>query len=112
MPAYIAIPFPMYQPALRLIQTITNSNPITITTTFDHQYISGTIVRLFISPENGMWQANQFFGPITVTSPTTFTMDLDSTSFDAFVDHGSAQVIPIGELSLMLTAAKRNVLPY
>lgn len=114
MPSYVAFPFPTFQPALRLIQSITNGFPCTVTTTFNHQYKTGTIVRLDILPGSGMPEANQLFSPIIVTSPTTFTMNLDTTTFDPFVLVGDAQsqAIPIGEVSSMLTAATQNVLPY
>lgn len=112
MPSYVAFPFPTFQPALRLIAAITNSFPVQVTTTFNHQYKTGTIVRLDIPPADGMEQANQFLGEIIVTGPTTFTMNLDTTNFDPFIAAGSAQVIPVGEVSSMLSAATQNVLPY
>ena len=112
MPAYIAFPFPTFQPALRLIQSISQARTALITTTFNHQYKTGTIVRLDIPKADGMQQADQFVGDIIVTAPTTFTMNIDTTNFDPFIAAGSAQVIPIGEVSSMLTAATQNVLPY
>ena len=112
MPSYTAIRFPTFQPALRLISDITNSYPAQITTTFAHQYVTGIIIRLDVPEENGMFQANQLFSDIIVTSSTTFTMNIDTTKFDHFITAGSAQAIPIGEVNSMLSAATRNVLPY
>ena len=49
-----AIPDPAYQPAMRNILSITQSNPCLVTTTFDginpgnHLYITGVILRLYI----------------------------------------------------------------
>lgn len=105
---------------MRLIASITQSNPATVTTTFAHLYISGTIVRLDIPLADGMQQANQFVGPITVTGPTTFTIPLDTTMFDAFSIPVSAsplinicaQVVPVGEVNEQLTAAVKNTLPH
>lgn len=125
-PNYYAVPFPTFQRAMRNILTITQSNPVVITTTFDginpgdHSYDTGLIARLFIPPNFGMSLANNFLGPITVTSPTQFTMPLDTTSFDPFVvpafqpgNNGTpAQVIPVGEINELLTEATQNVLPY
>lgn len=119
MPRCYANPNPIYQPAMRLIAAITQSFPAQVTTTFAHQYITGTIVRLDIPPADGMQQADQFVGPITVTAPTTFTIPLDTTHFDAFAIPGSpppavnicAQVVPIGEVGSTLQAATVNVLP-
>lgn len=119
MPRCYANPNPIYQPAMRLIEAISQSFPAQITTTFAHQYVDGTIVRLDIPPADGMQQADQFVGPIAVTSPTTFTMRLDTTNFDPFAIPGSpapstnicAQVVPIGEVNETLLAATVNVLP-
>ena len=116
----IAIMNPVFQPAMRIITAITNSNPAVVTTSFAHQYISGTIVRLDIPPADGMQQADQFFGPILVLSPTTFSVPLDSTAFTPFAIPVSpppyvntcAQAVPIGEVNAILTAAVQNVLPY
>jgi len=120
MPRCYAIPNPTFQPAMRLIASITQSLPATVTTTFDHLYVSGTIVRLDIPVADGMQQANQFVGPIVVTGSTTFTIDLDTTNFEPFaipVSPGPhedicAQVVPVGELNEQLTAAVRNTLPH
>lgn len=114
-----AQPFPIYQPSMRIISAITNADPALVTTTFNHQYLTGTIVRLVIPPGFGMTQANQLYAPITVTGDTTFTIAIDTTYFDVFVtpasfplSYQSAQAVPIGEDNDMLTAAVQNVLPY
>jgi hypothetical protein len=117
IPSY-AQRFPVYQPAMRVIAAITNSFPVTITTTFNHQYVSGLIVRIDVPPGLGIQQLNQQFGPITVTSNTTFTIPIDTTNYDVFIlptaDNGyqDAQSVPIGEVNDMLSAATQNVLPY
>lgn len=118
--AILALQFPVFQPAMRVIASITNAFPLVVTTTFAHQYKTGTIVRLDIPKADGMQQANLLYAPITVTGATTFTMPIDSTNFDAFsIPMGvsphintNALVVPIGEVSSMLTAAVQNVLPY
>jgi hypothetical protein len=105
---------------MRLISAITNANPATITTTFDNQYKTGLIVRLDLPPAVGMQQANGLTGTITVISPTTFTVNIDTTNFDVFAipmsppPHANtcAQVVPIGEVNEILYLATRNVLPY
>lgn len=120
MSTCIAVQKPIFQPSMRIITAITNANPAIVTTSFAHNYITGTIVRLDIPPADGMQQANQFAGAIVVTSPTTFAIGLDTTEFDPFVIPGSpppfvntcAQAVPIGEVNSILTAAVQNVLPY
>lgn len=117
--AILAIQNPTYKPAMRVISAITNANPAAITTTFDHNYVTGTVVRLHIPPGYGILQANELFGEITVTGDTTFTIDIDTSTFDAYTTPASfpenkqyAQVVPIGENNSILTASVQNVLPY
>ena len=112
-----ANPFPVFQPAYRLITAITNAFPANVTTSFDHQYKDGTIIRLDIPPGFGMDEANQLFGSIIVTSPTTFDIDIDTRLFTPFVVPAVAipacpQCVPIGEDNDTLKAATVNRLPY
>ena len=117
--AILAQTKPVYQPAMRIIASITNANPAVVTTTFAHQYISGTIVRLNFPPGYGMEQANQLFGEIVVTGTTTFAIGIDSTLFDPFMTPSTfpentqyPQCVPFAENSATLKAATVNVLPY
>lgn len=117
--AIFAYQFPVYQPAMRIITGITNANPAVVTTSFNNQYITGTIVRIDIPPGFGMQQINGMFGTITVLSPTTFSINIDTTLFDVFSTPSNitqqaqqAQSVPIGEVTSMLTAAVQNALPY
>lgn len=126
MPLYYSVEFPAFQPAMRNILSITQAYPAVFTTTFDgtnpgdHQYLTGLIVRIRIPEFFGMEQMNGFLGSITVLSPSTFSMDIDSTNFDPFVVPASqpgnletpAQVVPVGEVVDTLTSSTRNVLPY
>lgn len=115
--ACYAVPFPVFQPAMRIVTAITQSNPCQVTTSFAHQYVSGTIVRLDIPLANGMQQlvgtsSAPVTYPITVTGSTTFTIPVDSTKFQAFVNNECCPVVPVGELNSQLIAATQNVLPY
>jgi len=120
MSRWHAIETPTFQPALRLIDSITKNDPTTVTTTFDHDYETGTIVRIYVPNGYGMKQMDKLTGKITVTGTDTFTMDIDTTSFDAFAIPGTIphyvtsypSVVPIGEDNGMLTASVRNVLPH
>lgn len=118
MPVY-AYMNPVFKPAMRIITAITNSFPAEVTTSFDHNYITDTIVRLDIPAGYGMIQADQQFGTISVTGTDTFNIDIDTTFYDIFAapdtypdNAQQAQVIPIGEDNSILTAAVMNVLPY
>lgn len=115
--AILARESPTYQPAMRIIEAITNGFPAQVTTTFDHDYLTGTVVRLVIPPGYGIVQADQQVGSIVVTGNTTFDIDIDTTFYDSFTvpttfpkDFQHPQVIPVGELNETLEAATRNVL--
>ena len=116
--ACYAVPNPIYQPAMRLIESITNANPAVVTTTFAHQYKSGLIVRMDIPPADGMQQiAGQTYS-ITVLSPTTFSIPVDSTTFQPFSIPSTyipgipicALCVPVGEDNGTLRSATQNVL--
>lgn len=115
----LAYQYPVFQPAMRIITNITNANPAVVTTSFNHNYITGLIVRLDIPPGFGMQQANQLQGLITVLSDTTFAITIDTTLFDVFsaateypLNLQYAQSVPIAEDNGILTGAVQNVLPY
>lgn len=110
-----AIEHPIFQPAMRIITAITQAIIPTVTTSFAHDYITGTIVRLYVPKSYGMFEINQMQSEITVTSPTTFTVNIDTRGYDPFVVPGSfkrqyAQVVAIGENNSILLAAERNIL--
>lgn len=116
--ANLAVRNPFFQPAMRQIAAITNANPAVVTTTFNHNYITGTIIRLDITPNHGMAQANQLFGPIVRLTPTTFSIAIDTILFDPFAipaplpaKYTPSQTIAIGEVSSLLNAAEFNVAP-
>jgi hypothetical protein len=115
MPTFYANPDPLFFPAMRLISAITQAAQASVTTTFDHDYLTGLIVRLDVPQEYGMQEVNQKVGTIVVTSSTTFTIDIDTRTFQAFSIPGSptqaAQVVPIGEDNSTVYLATRNLLP-
>lgn len=120
MPRCYANPNPIFQPAMRLVTAITNSIPAQVTTSFRHQYEDGLIVRLDIPPACGMQEVNGKVFAILVDSPTTFLINIDTTTFSPFsippspgpFDDTCAQVVPIGEINEQLDQATRNVLPF
>lgn len=112
-----ALQSPTFQPAMRVISAITNANPAQVTTSFNHNYGTGEIVKIFWQlgdDDFGMRQINGQLGTITVTGPTTFTINIDSTSYNAFSIPGSAKqnamVLPVGEVNSTLQFATNNVL--
>jgi hypothetical protein len=119
-PQCYANPNPIYQPAMRLIASITNANPAVVTTTFANQYKNGLIVRLDIPTACGMQQANGMTGAITIIDDTSFYIAIDTTLFDTFAipvsppnrENICAQVVPVGEINETLINAVQNVLPF
>lgn len=115
-----ADPDPMIQRAVRIISAISNSYPMEVTTTFAHDYFDGGIYRLIVPQIYGMPDVNQLAMVITVTSDTTFTMDIDSTFFQPFIipdpipakKQQCPQVVPVGEINSSLKSATQNVLPF
>jgi hypothetical protein len=126
----LAFQNPVFQPSMRIIIAITQATACLVTTSFNHNYAIGLIVRLDIPYGFGMQQANQQFGTIlTVPTPTTFTLSVDTTSYDTFqlpagwfassasvsgfpTNAQAAMSVPIGEDNSILTQAVQNVLPY
>ncbi len=126
MPYTTAVEYPLAQPAMRIITTITNGFPAVVTTSFAHQYLNGLIVRLYIPQYYGMQQANQLSGTITIIDEVTFSVTIDTTDFDPFVvpvlevqigdfwfsKKELANVVSYGELNAQTNGSTQNVLPY
>lgn len=117
--AILAFPKPTFQPAMRIIASITNAFPALVTTTFAHNYATGMICRLNIPLGFGMQEANGKYGEITVTGNTTFTIAIDTSTMDPYAvsaifpyNYQSGQVTSIAENNNTILYAVRNVLPY
>ena len=110
-------PDPRFEPATRLISSITRANPAVITTSCDHGYLTGCVIRFHIPLSVGMSQLNYEKANITVTGTDTFTVDIDTTKFDSFsipaspswYDNTCALVVPIGEISSTFTSSVKDV---
>ena len=107
---------PVFKPAMRIITDITTSYPAAVTTSFNHGYSSGIIVRLVVPLGFGMQEVNDKFGEITVISPNSFDIDLDTSRFNPFSvplnNKQYAQSIPFAEDNSTIYSAYQNVLPY
>ena len=91
-------------PKTNTITSITQSNPAVITTGTNHGYSSGFNIRIVFPFPNayqfGMTQINEQIGTITVLSPNSFAIDINSLNYDPFVLGSTTevpQVIPVGQ---------------
>lgn len=108
-----------WTPISQIITNITQANPGVVTTSQPHGYSTGWYVRIDMQPKPklfGMTQVNNNIYLITVQSPTTFSLNSDTSNFDAFIaitHPQTPQVIPVGEVSSILSGAEKNTLiPY
>ena len=116
MADWYADPDPRFQPAMRLITGITNARKCVVTTSFDHDYVSGLILRILVPKEYGMFQINNKVSEITVLGPTTFSLNIDTTSYDSFSApapppylNKTSTCVPVGNIQGVYDVAVRNV---
>lgn len=69
---------------VRTIASITNSNPMIVTTTVDHDYPVGIIVSFLIPDRFGMKILNDIKAQVIAVTADTLTVAVDSLNFDAF----------------------------
>jgi hypothetical protein len=116
MPSCTIVSNPTYLPKRSIIASITQAEFPTVTTTADHQLTTNQYVRFFIPENHGMQQIHNQVAIIAITSPTTFLIDINTTTFDALVvplpgdDTQCSQVVPIAENASTLEGSERNVL--
>lgn len=89
-----------WTPPSNIISNITKGNPCIITTVSSHGYADGLTVRVSFpypySNSFGMYQINNLSGPITVLSPTTFSLPINTINFDSF-EAGSSTITNISQ---------------
>jgi hypothetical protein len=68
----------------QVIASITNANPMVITTVNNHNYVIGMIVSFLIPSQFGMIQLNNVIGQVVGLTSNTLTIDIDSTNFTPF----------------------------
>jgi len=98
-------------PSSLLITAISQSAPMVVSveignvSTETNTYIVGMAIRLFVPKSYGMYQANNLVGTIIAINDSNFTLNWDSTLFDAFViPSGNAEtpasIAPFGSRNL------------
>jgi|SRR4051812_28062803 hypothetical protein len=114
LPPVIAIPSSL------LITNITKSVPMVVsvvignTSTEANTYIVGMSIKLFVPKTYGMYQANNLVGTIKVINGSDFTLNIDSSLFDAFVVPSGnvetpASISPFGSRNLEYDNQTNNV---
>jgi len=95
---------PAFYPKRRFISKITKAASAVVTTTVDHGYTVGQLVRFQVPSVYGMTQMNGLTGKVTAIAAATITVDIASTAFTTFawpltaaVPFTHAQVVPVGE---------------
>jgi hypothetical protein len=74
-----------YYPHRRLITALTNAIRPTVTFSVAHGYVVGQILSFRVPSDFGMFQINQLQGQVlTVPDTTSVTVDIDTSSWDAF----------------------------
>src|SRR5689334_641218 len=77
-------------PQLSYITNITQANPGVITFAADHEFTVGEIIGLRVSQPFGMIQLNNQEVRVIGTSPTTVTIDVNTRSFNPFINAGTS----------------------
>lgn len=108
-----------WYPRRRFITGVTTGASTEIQMSVTHDFVVGSNVTFFISPEYGMTQLNGVTAQVTAVNTTTntITVNVNSSSFTAFSFPSSAtaatgvtpaHVVPAGEVSTILTNASRS----
>jgi len=102
----------------RFITGITAANPCVVTVSVAHNYLVGDYVAIHNPDANmGMPEINGITARITAVTASTFTLDLDSSAFTAFLWPTSAvaaaglthpTVTAVGEVATKLTSSLNN----
>lgn len=71
-------------PQKAFINAITNVQNAVVTFTADHDFTVGEIVSFRVTKDFGMFQMNNKNALVLSTTSDTITVDVDSTSWDAF----------------------------
>lgn len=110
---------PIYSPQANRITGISAANPMVVTLAVTHGLSVGEKLRLKVSSDYGMVEANDLIGEITAvsTANNTVTLDIDSSAFTAFAFPTSAvaaagvtpaHIVPVGDAASTLAGSMDN----
>ena len=92
-----------YQPSVFFISAITLGPTTIITTSVNHNYVIGQIVRVLITEFYGTWQISEQQGlVIAIPAPNQVTVTIDSTNANAFIANPpfgptQPQIVAVGD---------------
>lgn len=109
-----------WYPRRRFITGVTTGTTTEVQLSVTHDYVVGAKVKFHVSSDYGMTQLDGLEGEVTAVNTTTntITVDINSSAFTAFSFPSSAtaaagvtpaHVVPVGEVSTILTDASQNV---
>jgi hypothetical protein len=106
IPAYSNLPIQAnyYQPSQFFISSITLGSSTTVTTTVNHNYVIGQLVRLIIPPTFGCRQLNESSGYVlSIPAPNQVVVTINSSvNVDPFVSSSATtqpQILAIGDIN-------------
>lgn len=110
---------PIFSPQENRITGITAANPMVVTLAVTHGMAVGEKVRVKVSSDFGMVEANDLIGEITAVSVAnnTISLDIDATAFTAFAFPLSAtaaqgvtpaHIVPVGDAATVLSGSMDN----
>lgn len=101
-----------FVPAVAEITAITRGIFSTLVTTASvNGFMAGLYVRIYINEADSMPEITGKSYPITIISPTSFTIPVNSSNFTAFHVNllQPAQAVPTGELDTLVNAVNNNL---
>ncbi len=105
IPLYANVPIQaqFYKPSRFVISAITLGSTTLVTTTVDHNYVIGQLVRLIIPNANGTYQLNERSGyVISIPSTTQVVLDIDSSMYNLFQTSSNPtqpQILATGDIN-------------
>lgn len=114
IPAYSNLPIKsqFYEPSRFVISAISMGFTTTITTSIDHNFSIGNLVRILIPPGDGATDLNNSSGYVlSIPASNQVVVGIDSTGINAFTDSNtqqSAQIMAIGDINSGATNTGRT----
>lgn len=116
IPAYSNVPInaQFYVPNFFDISALALGVNTTVTTSIDHNYVVGQLIRLLIPGTFGSWQLNEKTGYVlSIPAADQVVVSIDSTYASAFINGPTtgpsvAQILAIGDVNTGVTNTGRS----